>query len=361
MTYQHDKAVWFWVLFSALSLLSLVWVSPAIANEADDLRVTDYFVTHTSNEPFYLQQKLDPHVTLHVREVVLAGREPIAIKDGKVLLLVHGGSMPGYVAFDTDYGNCSLMRYFARAGWDTFTLDLEGFGLSTRPLVMDTPAAFPDSKAPMHTEVTVRDVERVVDFINALRGTEKVYVLGWSQGASLEAPLYVSRHPEKVAKLVLFGVAYDLAQSMDERKRMAVDREVQKVRYSKPSLSDWLGLGTKEEFVIAGCFDAYRKAHLASDPKSGDLGNAVRVPLGRFVDQGLSKPHFDATKITVPTLIVRGDADTYATHEDNQRLLNALGTSLKEFVQIPNAGHFLQFEKTNTQFYQAVQRFLDAK
>jgi alpha-beta hydrolase superfamily lysophospholipase len=121
------------------------------------------FLTTTSNEPFYAQRNLDPSVTLHVREVVLPGRERTVGQDGKVLLLIHGYSVPGYVAFDTDHGNCSLMRYFARAGWDTFTLDLEGFGLSTRPSVMDTPAAFPDSKAPIRTDVTLHDVERVVD------------------------------------------------------------------------------------------------------------------------------------------------------------------------------------------------------
>ena len=198
MTYEHHKALWSWFLFSALSLSSLVGLAPAMARGADELRVTDYFITHTSTEPFHLQQKLDPHVTLHVREVVLAGTERTLTKDGKVLLLLHGGSFPGYVAFDTDYANCSLMRYFAHAGWDTFTLDLEGYGLSTRPSVMDTPTAFPESKAPMHTAVTVRDVERVVGFINALRGTEKIYLLGWSQGASLEAPLFaiLKRPPE---------------------------------------------------------------------------------------------------------------------------------------------------------------------
>jgi pimeloyl-ACP methyl ester carboxylesterase len=360
MTCEHHKAAWFWTVLSALSLSLLVRPPPAMANEADGLRVTDYFVTHTSNEPFYLQQKLDPHVTLHVREVVLPGRERTVIKDGKVLLFIHGASIPGYVSFDTDYANCSVMRYFANAGWDTFTLDLEGFGLSTRPLVMETPTAFPDSKAPMHTDVTVHDVERVVDFINALRGTEKIYLLGWSQGASLEAPLYTIQHPNRVSKLVLFGVSYDPPGSTDERKRMAADREVQKVRYAEPSLKDWVGLGTKEEFVTPGCFDAYRRAHLASDPRSGEFGNAVRVPWGRSIDQGLFRPHFDATKITVPTLVIRGDADTFATSEDNQRLVSKLGTNVKEFVQIPGAGHFLQFEKANAQLYQAVQRFLDA-
>src|SRR5262249_39635948 len=214
--------------FAALVILSIT-LRPTVANEAGGVRVMDYLVSHTSNEPFYVQQKLDPEVLLHVREVVLAGKERTAAKDGKVLLLVHGATIPGYVAFDTHHANCSMMRYFAEAGWDTFALDLEGFGLSTRPSLMDNPEAFPDSKAPMHVAVTLRDVERVVDFINALRGTAKINLLGWSQGASMEAPRYAIQHPEKVAKLVLFGVAYDLAASVDERKKRAAEREAKKV------------------------------------------------------------------------------------------------------------------------------------
>ena len=253
------------------------------------------------------------------------------------------------------------MRSFARAGWDTFALDLEGYGLSTRPSVMESPGAFPESKAPMHVVVTVHDVERVVEFIGALRGREKVHLLGWSQGASLEAPLFAIQHPDKVAKLVLVGVAYDLTETMDERKKRAAELEIQKVRYNEPSLKGWASLGTKEEFVIPACFDAYRKAHLASDPKSGELGGVVRSPAGRSVDQLLSKPHFDAAKITMPTLVIRGDADTYATRDDNQRLLNALGSTVKEFVEVPNAGHFLWFEKMNMHAFEAIQKFLDAK
>jgi pimeloyl-ACP methyl ester carboxylesterase len=345
-----------------LAILLFGGAPSATADEVDGLRVTDYVISHTSNEPFYSQQKLDPSVTLHVREIVLAGRERTVAKDGKVLLLIHGATVPGYVAFDTDYENVSLMRYFARAGWDTFALDLEGYGLSTRPLVMDDPAAFPDSKAPMHGDVTVRDVERVVEFIGALRRVDKVHLLGWSTGADLEAPLYAIRHPDKVAKLVLWGVGYDLPESMDERTKRAAADEAAKVLYSRPSsVARWAGLGTKEEFVVSGVFEVYRRAHLASDPRSGELGGAVRWPAGRSVDPDLSKPFFDASKIRVPTLVIRGDADTAATRETNQRLVDALGSEVKAYVEIPNAGHFLQFEKANRQFYRAVQDFLEAK
>jgi pimeloyl-ACP methyl ester carboxylesterase len=175
---------------------------------AERLVATDYLVSHTSNEPFYAQYKLDPQVVLRVREVVLAGRERTVPKDGKVLLLLPGGHGVGPAAFDLDHQQCSMMRYLARAGWDTFTLDFEGHGLSTRPLVLESPVAFPESSASIHSKVTAYNVERVVEFISNLRGVKQVYMLGHSLGASQEAPHYAIRHPEKVARLVLFAPAY---------------------------------------------------------------------------------------------------------------------------------------------------------
>jgi pimeloyl-ACP methyl ester carboxylesterase len=308
---------------TSVLLAGFLGLHSAVAEDADGLRVTDYFISHTSTEPFYAEQNLDPSVTLHVREVVLPGRERTIAQDGKVLLLIHGYSVPGYVAFDTDHGNCSLMRHFARLGWDTFAVDLEGFGLSTRPPIMDSSDAFPDSKAPIHVDVALSGVERMAEFISSLRGVEQVHLLGWSQGSSLEAPLYAIRPPDKVASLVLFGVEYSNPMSMEERQKSAADSGAQKVLHSVPTPERWAGLGTKEEQIAPGCFEAHRQALLASDPKSGELGGAVRVPAGRTVDETLAEPDFDAAKISVPTLVIRGDADTSAKREENQQLTAA--------------------------------------
>ena len=75
MIYHCHKSRWVLILSSVISFFSCVAFQSVAANEADGLRVTDYFISHTSNEPFYSQYKLEPRVTLHVREVVLAGRE----------------------------------------------------------------------------------------------------------------------------------------------------------------------------------------------------------------------------------------------------------------------------------------------
>jgi pimeloyl-ACP methyl ester carboxylesterase len=79
------------------------------------------------------------------------------------------------------------------------------------------------------------------------------------------------------------------------------------------------------------------------------------------VDEDRAAFRFDAAKISMPTLVIRGDADTNAPREDNQQLIDALGSTLKEYVEIPNGGHFMHFENVNLQFYGAVLKFLEAE
>src|SRR6266581_8425297 len=319
-----------WVMLSVL----LPSRHPALAGVAGTLVTTDYFVNHTSIEPSYTQYHLEPHGVLHVREVVLAGRERTAPKEGKVVLLLHGATAPGAVAFDLNYEQCSMMRALAHAGWDTFALDFEGYGLSTRPLVMEAPPAFPDSKAPIHTEVALTNVERAIEFISTLRGVKQVALLGWSLAASREAPLYTLRHPEQVAKLVLWAPGYkNLGVVEGSRAQADVMETKSKMSLNRPTLEGWYRFGSKEEFLVPGAFEAFRDAVLASDPKAGELGGVFRAPGGRSVDQFRANPQFDAAKITVPTLVIRGALDTIATREDSQLLTAELGSEVKQYVE----------------------------
>jgi len=105
----------------------------------------------------------------------------------------------------------------------------------------------------------------------------------------------------------------------------------------------------------------FRDAVLASDLKAGELGGVFRAPGGRLVDLYRATPQFDASKITVPTLVIRGALDTWSTREDSQLLTSELGSAVKQYVEIPNASHFVQYEKANGQFFKAVTDFLDAK
>jgi pimeloyl-ACP methyl ester carboxylesterase len=341
----------------------LLGIGPIVTQVgAVDIVTNDYFLNHKSIEPFYDQYKIDPSVVIHLREVVLAGREKTAPLEGKVLLLLHGYSVPGYIAFDLNHENCSMMRYFATAGWDTFAIDYEGHGLSTDPPLMDMPSVFPDAKAPIHSDVAINDVERAFSFICNLRGVKNIHLFGWSLGASRTAPIYTIRHQETVSKLVLFAPGYMSLGVFDGARARADYLDTQlRVIPSHPDLSGWYKFGSKPEIVVPGAFDVSRELILASDPKSGELGGSFRIPAGRFVDLLRGKPQFDASKITVPTLVIRGALDTFSTEEDCKLLTEQLGSEIKDFVNIPNASHMVPYEKTNVKFFKAVKNFLERK
>ena len=226
---------------------------------------------------------------------------------------------------------------------------------------MDVPSAFPESKAPIHSDVAINDVERVVDFIRNLRGVEKVHLLGWSLGASRTAPIYTIRHQDRVARLVLFAPGYEsLGLAEEYRGYEGYMNITVKVNTIHPSLEGWYRFGTKDELLIPGVFEAVRDALLDSDPKSDELGGSFLVPLGRSVDMLRANPQFDASKITVPTLVIRGEYDTFATREDNKLLVEELGSDVKKYVEIPNTSHMIPYEKANIQFFKAVKDFLEA-
>jgi pimeloyl-ACP methyl ester carboxylesterase len=345
------------VLIAALAALAIL---PRPAAAAEPV-TTDYYLNHRSVDDAYARSGIDPTVLIHVREVVLPGNERRAPGEGKVLVLAHGAVTPGYVAFDLACQGCSMMRFFALAGWDVFTLDYEGYGLSTRQPTMDYPDAFPQAKAPTHTEVDVDDLARAIEFVRGLRGVDKVHLLGWSLGASRTAPIYTIQHPERVARLVLFAPGHRDLGAFESARGQADAMEARKVLLSRPSLATWQRFGATEQSLAPDALEAYRAALLASDPRSGELGGQVRQPAGRIVDLLRSNPQFDASRITVPTLVVRGVNDTFGTAADSRRLVEEIASPMKKFLEIAGGSHLLPYERVNQAFFQAVQAFLEAK
>src|SRR5947209_13752551 len=58
---------------------------------------------------------------------------------GGVVLFVHGAGTPAEVSFDVPNQDYSWMAYLARAGFDVFSMDMTGYGRSTRPPAMNDP------------------------------------------------------------------------------------------------------------------------------------------------------------------------------------------------------------------------------
>jgi pimeloyl-ACP methyl ester carboxylesterase len=111
-------------------ILGLVSTHIAFADDADRLLRLDHYVQVRSTVPAIAGQITQ----IYVHEVVEAGT---VLRSGpaadRVALFIHGAGTPAEVAFDELYQDYSWMAYLAHAGFDVFSMDMTGYGRSTRP------------------------------------------------------------------------------------------------------------------------------------------------------------------------------------------------------------------------------------
>ncbi|MDH4247720.1 MAG: lysophospholipase, partial [Deltaproteobacteria bacterium] len=317
-------------------------------------QVTDHYINHRSVDGVYAQSGMNPEVKLFLREVMKADGQGKAASNGKALLFLHGGTTPSLIAYDMGCENCSVMRHFANAGWDTFALDFEGFGLSTPQPSVENPKKFPTSPAPTNTEVTVANVARAVEFIRELRHVDKIYLFGWSMSASRPAPLYAIQSPGKVAKLVLFAPAYRSLGDNESMRYQADGMEGVKIMSRGP-----LDYGSYSKALVPGLAKQFPGARVPRVQTPGQEEQSVPIPLGWMIDAARAKVQFDASRLTVPTLVIRGSKDTFwGSSEDSRQLVQDLGSSEKKYVEIPDGSHVMHIEIHNQAFFQEVLKFL---
>ena len=185
-------------------------------SERADIRTFHHWVPHVSSVP----ANAGEHVNLYVRERVREGSE-----QADVVLFIHGNSIPVVPGVAMDIKRYDWMRVLANAGFDVFAMDHTGYGFSPRPKMDDPcnvaavnfPILIPNPlPAPCNPSYAFRltnaqsewdEIDTVVDYLRALRGVERVNLIGWSQGG-WRAASYTSLHPSKIDKLVLLAPAY---------------------------------------------------------------------------------------------------------------------------------------------------------
>ena len=221
----------------------------------------------------------------------------------------------------------SAMDHFARLGFDCWSVDMEGYGRSTKDR---------DNNAPIAQGAD--DCYAAALHIQKLRGKRPLLVYGISSGA-LRAALFAERHPEMVARLALDAMVWTGAGSptLAERKKklpefMAKNRRpIDKAFVHSIFTRDHPG--TADEKVI----EAFADAIVALDDS---------VPTGTYVDMCSKLPVVDPEKITVPTLIMRGQWDGIASMEDLLAFFAKLPNPDKQFAVMPGISH-ASFQQKN--------------
>ena len=246
------------------------------------------------------------------------------------VLFVHGSSMASQPTFDLQvdgWPNSSVMDWFARRGFDCWCVDMEGYGRSTKDR---------DNNAPIAQGAD--DCLAAATYIAQLRGKRPLLVYGISSGA-LRAALFAQRHPQLVARLALDAMVWtgEGSPTLAERKKKLPEFKAKSRRPIDKafihSIFDRDHPGTAEEMVI----DAFADAVTALDSS---------VPTGTYVDMCSKLPVVDPAKITVPTLIMRGQWDGIAGFEDLLAFFARLPNPDKHFAVMPGISH-ASFQQKN--------------
>jgi pimeloyl-ACP methyl ester carboxylesterase len=239
------------------------------------------------------------------------------------IVLVHGSSVSSTPVFDLQIPGrpeSSTMDWFARLGYDTWCFDCEGYGRSdkTRPVNADIACG-------------ADDLAVVSEYIMKQNGGQKLLTYGSSSGA-LRAALFAQRHPERVARLALDAFVWtgEGSPTLAERKkrlaayrasnRRAIDRDMIRSIFTRDHP------GTSDLTIV----EAFADAVLALD---------TSVPTGTYIDMSANLPVCNPEKITVPTLIMRGQYDGIASFRDLANFFERLANPDKQFIVMPGIAH----------------------
>jgi pimeloyl-ACP methyl ester carboxylesterase len=257
------------------------------------------------------------------------------------VLFVHGSSMASQPTFDLDVPgrpDSSAMEWFAHHGYDTWCVDMEGYGRSEKGRDNNAPISF-----------GADDCFAAATYIQGLRGKRPFLVYGISSGA-LRAALFAQRHPEMVARLALDAMVWtgDGSPTLAERRkklpefltknRRPIDRAFVHSIFNRDHP------GTAEERVIEAFAD-----HILKLDSS--------VPTGTYVDMCSKLPVVDPEKITVPTLIMRGQWDGIASFEDLSAFFAKLPNPDKQFTVMAGISHASFQQKNYMMVYHILRSF----
>jgi pimeloyl-ACP methyl ester carboxylesterase len=257
-------------------------------------------------------------------------QKPAAGAKKGTVLFVHGSSMASQPTFDLKVpgrADSSVMEWFASRGFDTWCMDHEGYGRSdkSRPINCDIPNGADDLAAG-------------TDYIAKTTGAKKLLVYGISSGA-LRAALFAQRHPERVARLALDAFVWtgEGSPTLADRKKKLPEfsaknrRPIDKAFVHSIFTRDHPG--TADQATI----EAFAEQIVALDDS---------VPTGTYVDMCSKLPIVDPAKITVPTIVMRGQWDGIASVEDLIEFFKRLPNPDKQFTVMAGISH-ASFQQKN--------------
>jgi pimeloyl-ACP methyl ester carboxylesterase len=239
------------------------------------------------------------------------------------VFFVHGSSMGSIPSFDLQVPGrpfMSVMDHFADLGYDTWTMDHEGYRRSDK---------WRDVNADVATGVD--DLQAATDYIQGVTGATQFLIFGASSGA-LRAALFAQRFPERVKRLALDAFVWtgEGSRTLEQRRKRLAEFEA-----SNRRPLDRAFLGTIFTRDHPGCTDddvieVFTDTVLAEEDS---------VPNGTYVDMCRNLPVVDPEQVLAPTIIMRGQFDGIAGFDDLIEFFKRLPNPDKHFAVMPGISH----------------------
>jgi pimeloyl-ACP methyl ester carboxylesterase len=328
----------------------------------------DHYVPVKSMVPGFEGQVMQ----IYVRERVLPSVAVRGVPASGAVVFVHGAGTPAAVGFDVPYQDYSWMAYLARAGFDVFSMEMTGYGWSTRPAPMNDPCNVPAARqaslgavlpgpcpasyafAMTTAESDWNDLGAVVDYVRRLREVEQVSLFGWSAGGP-RAGGYAARNPTKVANLVLLAPAYNRNGSASRPATL-------------PAAGNPMSVQTYQEFMAnwdrqAPCANQYDPAigpviwsnMMASDPIGATWGTGMRrAPSTTTWGWNQSV----VSGVRIPTLLVAGVHDAQVNPARVREMHEDLGSESKVFIDLGCSSHAAMWERNHMLMFKASLEWL---
>ncbi|MDO8718368.1 MAG: alpha/beta fold hydrolase [Polaromonas sp.] len=257
------------------------------------------------------------------------------------VFFVHGSSMASQPTFDLAVPGrpySSAMDWFCDQGFDTWTMDNEGYGRS-------------DKHRDINFDISngADDLAVGSEYILKQTGAESLLMYGISSGA-LKAALFTERHPERVSKLALDAFVWtgEGSHTLDQRKkklpeflaknRRPIDRAFVHSIFQRDHA------GAADETTV----DAFADAILTLDDS---------MPTGTYVDMCSRLPLVDPKSLPVPCIILRGEYDGIAGMDDLIQFFLQLPNMNKQFSVMRGISHASFQQKNYMMVYHILHSF----
>jgi pimeloyl-ACP methyl ester carboxylesterase len=254
------------------------------------------------------------------------------------------------------------MDFIAARGFDVWSVDIRGFGRSSRPTQFSLP---PGQNPPyLATATATSYLATAAAFIRERRGLPRLTILAWSWGTVLAAR-HASENPNLVERLVLYAPVWlwqgpDPAPSAPPGAYRSVTR--------KAAREGWLRAAPeamRDTLLPAGWFDAWADSVWSTDPEGSAMEPPVlRVPNGPLVEVAenwkAGRPFFDPAEILAPTQLVVGEWDRTTPPNQALALFPQLTKSRgKRLVVLPEGTHSIFLERNRNALFTTIQTFLE--